>query len=860
MKRIEKNIKKRYKAIFAAILSIVILLGVIVTPNGAKAKTLSYDAMSLRATDYTGSFFFPGDVVDVADDAFLNVRYYIHTGEHTDAELSADPDIYFVPFEAAWNGSENYEDIDHTRFYKSDFTFPAKPDSGSSDYYVYEVFSHTTHHAGRTLVMYGDATDCSIMEVMAYPAHRVTFHDKNGDALDLGFNVYLYEVPVTLLEDPGNPKVYLMTASDSDSIPLVPDDENLGELIGWANSPEFVSDFDSPDIGFDSLADGFEWGSEMSPSAISEVLDFYPVYECLETTLEVSAEDIIEGASIKDYLSIETNRPSDKRDYTFNYERINEDGTVEAIEGEPTEAGDYQVIVKLAKSGETFVNSDGMVESRAYSPASDSAKFSILSDTSLTKKPAAKKLTYNGEAQALVAEGKADGGEILYSLSKDGEYSKNIPNAKDAGEYTVWYKVKGIDGRKDIDPDRVKVTIAKKTVGLEWSDTEFTYDGKEHCPKASATGLAGSDKCDVTVTGASKEIGKHTAKAVSLSNENYELPTDNTKEFEIKEEPKQEEQKEEKEEKPETKPEKKLEGSVSIQMKSFYYGGKASSPEISSKTNDTSKATVRYTREGTAGSSATIPTEVGNYIATVTLPENDKYAACSATCRFTIAYLPTPDDGYTLDATKGEKGYYKSDVKIIPKKGFEISYGDRRHYSNNPIKIEKSMNSISFFLRDASTLEETAVIVVGNVKIDSTAPKVIDMTGDGLYFGDDNGIVKGVVNDENIDRVLLGEKPVELKSDGKGNMTFDIPVERKKTNVTFTVFDEAGNKTEISIKVAPGWRKDGKVRKGRLFIPADEKSTFPEGSNWGTGGKKTVFIGGNDFYPVVEGEYDFEER
>lgn len=854
MKRIEKNIKKRYKSIFAAILGIMIVFGIVARPNGAKARTYDYDGVQTVYNDYNGTMLFPGDTMTwlESSDGFLYVGYLIYDRYYSSLELETT--AQYLPFSEAWNGSEYYEDIDNYKLYKSNFNFPEKPDTGDADLYIYEVYESFKAFAARTLMSGEQADNCVFVRVLAHPAHKVTFYDINGNPMETGANRYFYEIPSTEAD------VYLMSISDNDVAPITDADEKLGEFLGWSNNEEFISSTDNPDSAYISKDRGFDYGRDVSRDEIPGLLNFYPVYECLETTLEVSAEDIIEGASIKDYLSIETNRPSDKRDYTFNYERINEDGTVEAIEGEPTEAGDYQVIVKLAKSGETFVNSDGMVESRAYSPASDSAKFSILSDTSLTKKPAAKELTYNGEAQALVAEGKADGGEILYSLAKDGEYSKNVPSAKDAGEYTVWYKVKGIDGRKDIDPDSVKVTIAKKTVGLEWSDTEFTYDGKEHCPKASATGLAGSDKCDVIVTGSSKEIGKHTAKAVSLSNENYELPTDNTKEFEIKEEPKQEEQKEEKEEKPETKPEKKLEGSVSIQMKSFYYGGKASSPDISSKTNDTSKATVSYKREGTAGSSATIPTEVGNYIATVTLPENDKYAACSATCNFTIAYLPTPEDGYTLDATKGEKGYYKSDVKIIPKKGFEISYGDRRHYSNNPIKIEKSMNSISFFLRDASTLEETAVIVVGNVKIDSTAPKVIDMTGDGLYFGDDNGIVKGVVNDENIDRVLLGEKQVELKSDGKGNMTFDIPVERKKTNVTFTVFDEAGNKTEISIKVAPGWRKDGKVRKGRLFIPADEKSTFPEGSNWGTGGKKTVFIGGNDFYPVVEGEYDFEER
>ena len=858
MKKIENTIKKRYKAIFAAILSFVILLGIIATPNGAKAKTLSYDSLALRASDYQGSFFYPGDVVDIGDDAFLNVRYYINTGEHTDAELTATPDNYFVNFEAAWNGSENYEDIDNVRFYKADFTFPAKPDTGSADYYVYEVFSHTTHHAGRTLIMYGDATDCSIMEVLAYPAHRMTFHDKNGDALSLGYNIYLYETPFVDLENPGVPKVYLMSASDSDSTPTLPNDETLGALIGWASDPDFISNSDTPDIAFDSLNDGFSWGGVVSPGDVSGMSDFYPVYEYLETTLEVSAENIIEGDSIEDHLSIETNRPADKRNYTFNYEKLNDDGTIEAIDAAPTTAGKYQVIVKLEVSGETFVNSDGMVESRAYSSAKAITEFTILANTSLTTKPAAKNLTYNGTSQALVTEGKAEGGDLLYSLEKTGEYTKNIPTAKDAGEYTVWYKVKGIDGRKDIDADSVKVTIAKKTVGLEWTDTEFTYDGEEHCPKATLTGVVSGDTCNVTVIGGSKEVGKHMATAVSLSNDNYELPANATKEFEIKEAPKQEEEKTE--DKPEEKSEKKLEGKVSISMNSFYYGGKASSPVISSSTNDTSKATVRYKRVGSGASSATIPSEVGSYIATVTLPENDKYAACSAECSFAIEYLPVPEDGYVLNASKGKNGYYISDVKITPKKGFEISYGDRRHYSKNPITIDKSMNSVSFFLRDENTLEETAVIVVANVKIDNIAPKVIDMSNDGLYFGDDNGFVQGVVNDENIDHVELDGKSVDLKSDGKGNMVFDIPVEKKKITVSFTVFDEAGNKTVLSIKVAPGWRKDGKVKKGRLYRPKDEKSTFPEGSDWGTAGGKTTYIGGNDFYPETEGEYEFEER
>ncbi len=54
--------------------------------------------------------------------------------------------------------------------------------------------------------------------------------------------------------------------------------------------------------------------------------------------------------------------------------------------------------------------------------------------------PTANALTYNGAEQALVAAGKTTGGTMLYRLD-DSEWSEQLPTAKNAGEYTVWYKV-----------------------------------------------------------------------------------------------------------------------------------------------------------------------------------------------------------------------------------------------------------------------------------------------------------------------------------------------------------------------------------------------------------------------------------
>ena len=90
-------------------------------------------------------------------------------------------------------------------------------------------------------------------------------------------------------------------------------------------------------------------------------------------------------------------------------------------------------------------------------------------------------------------------------------------------------------GDDDIKPGSVSytLTVHPKEVGLTWGTTEFTYDGREHVPTATATGLVGNDKCTVTVVGAQTVAGNYTATASALSNANYELPADNTTSFSI---------------------------------------------------------------------------------------------------------------------------------------------------------------------------------------------------------------------------------------------------------------------------------------------------------------------------------------
>ncbi len=148
--------------------------------------------------------------------------------------------------------------------------------------------------------------------------------------------------------------------------------------------------------------------------------------------------------------------------------------------------------------------------------------------------PTAKELTYNGTDQELIEPGSvSEGGRMLYSL--DGEnYSDTIPTGKDAGEYTVYYKVESDENHNDTEPQSITVTVKPKEVTLVWRDTQFVYDGQAHKPTVSAEGLIGSDTLDITVSGEQTNAGDDYTATASLEEAgNYKLPEDATTSFQI---------------------------------------------------------------------------------------------------------------------------------------------------------------------------------------------------------------------------------------------------------------------------------------------------------------------------------------
>ncbi len=150
--------------------------------------------------------------------------------------------------------------------------------------------------------------------------------------------------------------------------------------------------------------------------------------------------------------------------------------------------------------------------------------------------PTANALTYNGAEQALVTAGKTTGGTMLYRLG-DSKWSEQLPTAKNAGEYTVWYKVQGNAEYADVAEQNVTVTVAKKAVTVtalnqsaHTGSTVPDLSSPEADKNYKVEGLVGADTLSGTVTLTyaqtpdMSKIGKTAINiAGTLSNDNYEI-------------------------------------------------------------------------------------------------------------------------------------------------------------------------------------------------------------------------------------------------------------------------------------------------------------------------------------------------
>lgn len=145
------------------------------------------------------------------------------------------------------------------------------------------------------------------------------------------------------------------------------------------------------------------------------------------------------------------------------YSKVTERGrtTAEMKQQSTYEGWDFETVWGISAS----IN-DGYPFLRVFYP-------DFKEDAVLTTAPAAVAgLVYTGEALTLITAGAAEGGEVQYALSADGEFSATLPTAVNAGDYTVYYKVAGDETHNDLPvAGPVNVSIAKATGVINFATT-----------------------------------------------------------------------------------------------------------------------------------------------------------------------------------------------------------------------------------------------------------------------------------------------------------------------------------------------------------------------------------------------------
>ena len=296
----------------------------------------------------------------------------------------------------------------------------------------------------------------------------------------------------------------------------------------------------------------------------------------------------------------------------------------------------------------------------------------------------------------------------------------------------------------------------------------------------------------------------------------------------------------------------KGEGVASVEQGDVNYGTKPD-PKAETSTNTEKTAVIEY-KEATSDDttySQTVPTAVGNYTVRATFAETEAYGEAVATTDFSIKYLETPESPYTLVGTKGENGYYTSNVVVKPAKGYMISTELNGTYVES-LTIQNSQSGTVFYLRNASG-ERTGALRLETIKIKQGAPTV-NLEHGKTYYGDSQ---KLVIQDDYLSQVYVNGVLQNL--DGT-EFVLQLGSNNGKKKYEITAVDVAGNKKTILVTVAAAWMKTGIIPEG-VLVNLETGNGYKLGTgNWKVAGDSTSYSGGTEFYVKKDGSYTFRKQ
>ena len=296
----------------------------------------------------------------------------------------------------------------------------------------------------------------------------------------------------------------------------------------------------------------------------------------------------------------------------------------------------------------------------------------------------------------------------------------------------------------------------------------------------------------------------------------------------------------------------KGEGVASVEQGDVNYGTKPD-PKAETSTNTEKTAVIEY-KEASSDDTAysqTVPTAVGNYTVRATFAETEAYGEAVATTDFSIKYLETPEPPYTLVGTKGENGYYTSNVVVKPAKGYMISTELNGTYVES-LTIQNSQSGTVFYLRNASG-ERTGALRLETIKIKKQTPK-LSLENGKTYYGDSQ---KLVIQDDYLSQVFVNGVLQNL--DGT-EFVLQLGSNNGKKKYEITAVDVAGNKKTILVTVAAAWMKTGIIPEG-VLVNLETGNGYKLGNgNWKVAGDSTSYSGGTEFYVKKDGSYTFGKQ
>jgi uncharacterized repeat protein (TIGR02543 family) len=352
------------------------------------------------------------------------------------------------------------------------------------------------------------------------------FHPVNGDVVNGNITLYAkwdtHEHTVTFFSNNGENECVKQKVLDSTPTALNANTftKNGTQFAGWNTGAdgtgEFFADKETVSIAQNlTLYAQWEIIPAGAPSIISQPVEI--------TNLHYGDSPAV--------LSLTATAQTDA-DYILSYQwykntiKKNTGGTL--IEGATSDQ--YTVAADFVGTGYYYcvVTAERTDNHTAEAAASIVAKVNVAKAAPLLQTvPEAKEdLTYTKNEQALITGGTAysGNGTVVYSLSRDGEYTSAIPTGINAGNYTVYYKIQGNEYYEDSDVlGSVVVNIAQRPItvksGVKAKDREYDKSTEAVLDFSEAVydGLCAGDSLSVTAKGEFDDPNAGEDKSVTIS-------------------------------------------------------------------------------------------------------------------------------------------------------------------------------------------------------------------------------------------------------------------------------------------------------------------------------------------------------